>query len=56
MLIKIKNVAFYLEFNSYKQLFLGGTKDAEDPELREYFSKFGHIEDLKVVKEFDTNR
>ena len=39
-----------------RKLFVGGTKNADDATLRNYFQKFGEIESVKVIFDRETDR
>ena len=39
-----------------RKLFVGGTKNANDATLRNYFQKFGEIESVKVIYDKETER
>ena len=39
-----------------RKIFVGGTRDADEGMLENYFRKFGAIESVKVVYDFETNK
>ena len=39
-----------------RKIFVGGTRDADEGMLENYFRTFGDIESVKVVYDRDTNR
>ena len=39
-----------------RKLFVGGTKNADEPMLKNYFEKFGEIESCKVIYDRETDR
>ncbi len=39
-----------------RKLFVGGTKNADDKQLRSYFENFGEVESVKVIYDRDTER
>ena len=39
-----------------RKLFVGGTKNADEPTLENYFSQFGQIDSVKVIMDRETNR
>ena len=39
-----------------RKLFVGGTKNADDSMLKNYFQKFGEIESVKIIYDRETER
>ena len=39
-----------------RKLFVGGTRNADEGLLQDYFQTFGEIESVKVIYDRDTNR
>ena len=39
-----------------RKLFIGGTKNADEQTLEQYFQSFGQIESVKVIYDRETNR
>ena len=39
-----------------RKLFVGGTKNADEGLLQDYFQNFGAIESVKVIYDRETNR
>ena len=39
-----------------RKIFVGGTRDADETMLENYFRSFGAIESVKVVYDRETNR
>ena len=39
-----------------RKIFVGGTKDADQTMLENYFQRFGRIESAKVIYDRETNK
>ena len=39
-----------------RKIFVGGTKDADEDLLKDYFAQFGEIESCKVIYDRETNK